>query len=210
MNAVVSSAWGPITMDATDLAALVAVAAGVLYLRAPPRTVTVALGWRDAGRAVGVALAGIATLATTAPRLQRNYPAWRVLDPTIVDVGCAELSPFVVKSGKEGAGATLVVRPHTPACDAAREVRRPEVRRARPAHVDGVDLRRRAADRDEPVACPVRRILRSTATRSGTSGKAGRNADRGGKVDSAASADHLRAAPRLDRSTQEPVGIASR
>lgn len=65
---------------------------------------------------VAVALAAAASLATSAPRLVRNYPAWQIEGLGARRLDCAVVDLWVSKSGKQGFGVTFEVVPQTPDC----------------------------------------------------------------------------------------------
>jgi hypothetical protein len=100
-------------MDPTDLLALPSLGFSVLYLRRTPAEAVLHAESRgragDLGRAFGVALAGLASMATSAPRMARAYPAWQVTGDLSRALVCADVTPFVVKSGKEGMGVVVAV-----------------------------------------------------------------------------------------------------
>lgn len=61
-------------------------------------------------------VAALACMATPAQRFERNYPAWVFdqsndagLGPSL-SYGCAEITPWVSKSGKEGMGVSFEVQ----------------------------------------------------------------------------------------------------
>jgi len=105
-NGWACSAWGPIALDATDLATLPALALSVLWMtrkglaRAAPLP-----RWVRAG---AVLFAAAASLATSPARLTRPYPLWQVADGGDAQLGCADVHVWAAKSGKEGMG--LMVR----------------------------------------------------------------------------------------------------
>jgi hypothetical protein len=111
-NALARRVLGDIALDPSDLLALPLVVASVLYLRRAPGEAS-----RDAPRAAtrgaelarrsAVVLAALASLATSAPRMARNYPSWEVHGAPRQTLGCVEISAEVVKSGKSGLGAVV-------------------------------------------------------------------------------------------------------
>jgi hypothetical protein len=109
VNAWVAPAWA-IVMDPTDLFALPVLGLSVLYLRARPRVPALEPRGGDLWRAAAVLLAAVASVATSPPRNARNYPAWQVVGPTAVEADCVLVTPFVVKSGKEGIGVVVALR----------------------------------------------------------------------------------------------------
>lgn len=58
-----------------------------------------------------LALAALASVATSPPRFPRNYPQWKAA-PAQRQVGCAIAEVWVSKSGKTGLGVTLRVIKH--------------------------------------------------------------------------------------------------
>jgi len=109
LNASVASVW-EVVMDPTDLLVLPVLALSVVYLREPPLSRVAERSGSDLVRAAGVVLAGLASMATSAPRNVRNYPAWQVVGTKAMVSDCVEVTPVVVKSGKEGIGVVVAVR----------------------------------------------------------------------------------------------------
>ena len=69
---------------------------------------------RDLGgwlRASVLALAALASVATSPPRYPRNFPAWRVFSEAVRPVGCVQATAWVAKSGKTGLGLGLELSP---------------------------------------------------------------------------------------------------
>ncbi len=113
-NAIANHVLGDVALDPTDLAACPLAIASVLYLRQPPSGG--AIGGRLLGR-VAVLLAAVASMATSAPRMARNYPGWEVRGAAHQRAACTEIAVEVVTSGKTGIGV-LVTRAHEPSCEA--------------------------------------------------------------------------------------------
>lgn len=117
-NRAVEAVWGANVLDASDLWTLPALALSRVWLRdrehaavapRPPR------GFPTAALAAAVLLACAATPAVRIP--PRPVVAWQLGEPQALAT-CASLEPWVSKSGKTGAGITLVLR--TPeGCDTA-------------------------------------------------------------------------------------------
>ena len=55
-------------------------------------------------------------MATSAPRMARNFPAWEIRGGAHRRVACAELTVEIVKSGKTGIGV-LLSRDDEPSCE---------------------------------------------------------------------------------------------
>ena len=123
-NAIANHVLGDVALDPTDLAACPLAIASVFYLRRSPSRG--AIGGQLAGR-VAVLLAAIASMATGAPRMARNYPAWEVRGTTHQRAGCAELAVEVVTSGKTGIGV-VVTRGYEPSCEARVDAARLRIR----------------------------------------------------------------------------------
>lgn len=105
-NAFACRFWGPIVLDPSDCLALPAVGLAAVWLErhlrkpTPPSPTWV--------RTLVLGVAAVATMATPAPMMGRNYPKWRALDGTgDMSLGCATASLWASKTGKEGAGITL-------------------------------------------------------------------------------------------------------
>jgi len=118
INAFVAAIWGAMVMDATDLLALPMLGLSVLYLRSEPHVVARGVSsmhargrWVSLRDAAGVAFAGLASMATSSPMMVRAYPAWEVTGAASRAAGCVDVTPFVVKSGKEGIGLVATVQP---------------------------------------------------------------------------------------------------
>ncbi|MBX3130149.1 MAG: hypothetical protein KF718_25755 [Polyangiaceae bacterium] len=117
-NAWVSSWWGPMVLDPTDLLALVALVPAGRHLRRaaeraaatpePPR-------WL---RSLALVSAALACVATPRPMMRRNYPMWE-LEAARRVVGCMNVAAWVSKSGKQGLGVTLELAPQGEACELA-------------------------------------------------------------------------------------------
>jgi hypothetical protein len=122
-NALARRALGDIALDPSDLLALPLVVVSVLYLQRAPGE---AARGGELARRAAVLLAALASLATSAPRMARNYPSWEVRGAFHQTVGCVELSAEVVKSGKSGLGA-LVRRDVDNGCDVRIEAARVRV-----------------------------------------------------------------------------------
>jgi hypothetical protein len=103
-NHAVSPLFGENVLDPTDLWALLALVPSWLWMRRerPPRV-------SPRLHRAAVIAAALASMATTVQRGKavRNYPAWTVRKPARVELGCASAEVWVVKSGKEGLGATV-------------------------------------------------------------------------------------------------------
>lgn len=126
-NAWLGRWWGSIVMDPTDLACLPALVASWWWLRR--RTALAALAHAGCGtrgmnvhsarsgnqnEIAAVAITAWACVATPAPRYARNYPAWELDVETGRMVGCAKVSAWVAKSGKQGLGVTVRLDGLTP------------------------------------------------------------------------------------------------
>jgi hypothetical protein len=105
-NALASRRWGPIVLDPTDLLALPALGASLLYLESRSATGP-APRWFQA---LSVVVASVASIATPAPRYTRAYPAWEMTREIDLRLGCARLLPSVARSGKQGIGVVVEVR----------------------------------------------------------------------------------------------------
>ncbi len=107
VNAAVGAVWGPMLLDVTDLVALPAtLVARALLRRSTRRDIDPSSPPPKGLRAAAVLFAAAASIATPAPQMRRNYPAWELATQTS-RVGCAELTAWVSKSGKQGLGITL-------------------------------------------------------------------------------------------------------
>lgn len=109
-NELANRVWGAVVLDPTDLVALPALALALHHLLAPPV--------RPAPRAVQavvVVAAALASLATSAPQTRRGFAVWR-LDKDERPAGCARVTPFIAKSGKEGLGVGVRVASSEPSC----------------------------------------------------------------------------------------------
>lgn len=106
LNAFASRHWGPIVLDPTDLLALPALGASLLYLESRS-SAGPAPRWFQA---LSVVVASAASIATPAPRYNRAYPAWEMTRETDLRLGCARLQPFIARSGKQGIGVAVEVR----------------------------------------------------------------------------------------------------
>lgn len=104
--ALVARVWGPSWPDVTDLFALPAVGAAVLWHRRwvsrpePPSP-----AHRRALVFGGVLIATAATSPT--PRIVRPPPIWELTSQTRWENGCARLEAWIAKSGKTGVGVAL-------------------------------------------------------------------------------------------------------
>lgn len=112
-NALANRIIGDVTLDPSDLVALPFAVASVVYLRRPPR---VGAQRGEVARRAAVVFAAIASIATSAPQLARNYPFWQVRGATHQSLACVEISLEIVKAGKSGLGA-VVTRDVDPGCD---------------------------------------------------------------------------------------------
>lgn len=93
-------------LDPSDLIALPACALAALWLvREPLGAPSSAL------RALACAAVALACVATSAPRLVRNYPMWKVESLGKRRIGCGEVDVWVSKSGKQGIGVTVRIAP---------------------------------------------------------------------------------------------------
>lgn len=99
-----------IVCDPSDLIALGALIASYAYLIHTPRS-REDRGWK---RFASVALAGVASMATSPPPIARGFPSWKVPDTAsgsaTKTLDCASFEVWVAKSGKTGFGAMLHVR----------------------------------------------------------------------------------------------------
>lgn len=132
VNAWVSAVWGPMTLDATDLVALPSAFLGWLFLvrgRSSTRTASAVERGRGSRSAFpelsrtqralrfgALALAGLASIATSPANRVRNYPYWRIETLGARTIGCAKVDAWVSKSGKEGFGVTLEWEPLAVPC----------------------------------------------------------------------------------------------
>jgi hypothetical protein len=103
VNGWVSGVWGPMRLDASDLAALPMTLLAGLWL--VPRRESISGATL---RAVAFVATALACAATSRPMTVRNYPKWQ-LEKSSQHVGCAKIDAWVSKSGKEGVGINLRV-----------------------------------------------------------------------------------------------------
>jgi hypothetical protein len=123
-NDLYAALLGPTAMDTTDLVALPAALLGLREVgrghvagdhESPEKSAKVPASVPAAvlprwAQALVVVLAALASLATSAPRMTRNFPAWGVTSETSATMACASVEAWVSKSGKEGFGLTLKVQ----------------------------------------------------------------------------------------------------
>jgi hypothetical protein len=93
-------------LDASDLIALPSCGLAALWLTRAPRSAP-----RGALRALAFAIVALACVATSAPRLVRNYPIWKVETLGERRIGCGKVDVWVSKSGKQGIGVTVRIAP---------------------------------------------------------------------------------------------------
>jgi hypothetical protein len=148
-NAWVGRLWGPMVLDPSDLLALPFAILGGLWIRRAPRAWLDGQGAFDrALRLAAFVATALASIATPAPRLPRNYPAWSVEGLGARRLGCAHVDLWVSKSGKQGFGLTVALQPGEPKSSECRV----ELRSAR-FDAPGVHV----AGRPLPVAARVDR-----------------------------------------------------
>src|SRR5262249_50741959 len=98
LSALFNAHVGSMVRDTSDLAALASLPPSYLYLtrhlpRAPaPR-------W---ARFLAVALAGLASMATSPLRIMHGFAVWEIQTRETKHVGCADVDVWVSKSGKAG------------------------------------------------------------------------------------------------------------
>ena len=102
-QSIVSALLGTIVLDATDLVALPAAPLAVWWLGARPARRTPP-AW---ARFAVLVAATLGSMATQAPRMQRQFPTWRITAEATLTLGCSELRAWVAKTGKEGMGLTV-------------------------------------------------------------------------------------------------------
>ena len=109
-NAFIASVWGSNSLDATDLWALLALIPSWFWMRRPHGSHPEILQFG------AVATAGLASLATSGPVYRRDYPRWTVASQPVRELGCATAEIWFMKSGRQGAGATLQLSTRERAC----------------------------------------------------------------------------------------------
>lgn len=109
-NALANAAWGAVALDPTDLVALPALLLALHHLLAPP-----VLPAPRAVQAAVVLASAAASIATSPAHTRRGFAVWQ-LDRQERPAGCARVTPFVAKSGKEGLGVGLRVASLERAC----------------------------------------------------------------------------------------------
>jgi hypothetical protein len=112
-NAWMQALWGATRLDASDLVALPFAVLGGWWIVRRPRAQAAESRWLRFAAFVAAALASI---ATPAPQQTRNYPAWRVEWLGARQLGCAQVDLWVNKSGKQGFGLALELRPVSGEC----------------------------------------------------------------------------------------------
>jgi hypothetical protein len=99
--------WGPVAPDLTDLAALAVLPLSTLWLRQAARQPAQPSPRLELA---AVIVAALASMATQPSRVERNFPAWAVDADPELETGCLTAKIWVAKSGKQGMGASLRVR----------------------------------------------------------------------------------------------------
>jgi len=109
-NLAVERLWAPNALDPTDLLALPMLGLSWAWMRRrePPR--------RLPAEVIAVVAAGLASVATQFSRVERVYPRWNTPEEARLELGCARVEAWVVKTGKEGAGVTLAARATSEPC----------------------------------------------------------------------------------------------
>jgi hypothetical protein len=103
--------------DPTDLVALPSIAAAWWWLRRRHFTGTFAEPrWARLVVLAGAALTSAATQPIRGPYIYQPLPAWTVTDPAPRSLACGDLALWVAKSGKEGVGLTVELRPRGAPC----------------------------------------------------------------------------------------------
>jgi hypothetical protein len=110
-NEVVARFWGTNAQDSTDLWALFALVPSWFWMRRQHGP-----AMRDALQLGAVAAAGLASLATSGPVYRRNFPRWTLEPEATRELGCANGEIWFMKSGKQGAGATLQLSSREQVC----------------------------------------------------------------------------------------------
>jgi hypothetical protein len=97
---------GSIAPDPTDLVALPMLALSVLFASRSVRLDRDVPTW---ARAATVLFAASASLATSAPRQTRPFPVWSIESDADRSLSCGGVHAWMSKSGKEGAGLSLLL-----------------------------------------------------------------------------------------------------
>ena len=108
-NQALEGVWGVNVMDPSDLYALPMVGLAWWWFQRWHGRATREPTADAPVRVMVAAVAVLACVATPAPRQPRHFPMWQV-DNAPREFSCARIAPVVSKSGKTGAGLTLVVR----------------------------------------------------------------------------------------------------
>lgn len=110
LNSAVETLWAPSVRDPSDLLALPMLGLSWAWMRrsAPLRPLS--------SEVIAVVTAGLASLATSSPRLERVYPRWATASEAQLTLGCATVETWVARTGKQGAGVTLAARATTAPC----------------------------------------------------------------------------------------------